>query len=93
MKITKIVTHPTEIWRILTKIGWPTTTSEFDEPQDLVEWDICQMVPGTADGFPDEYDHSHKSGTDPPECSISGNYFSVENIDPPHWEENYIQYD
>ena len=40
MKITKIVTHPTEIWRILSKIGWPTTTPEFDEPQDLAEWDI-----------------------------------------------------
>ena len=53
MKITKIVTHPTEIWRSLSKIGWPTTTPEFDEPQDLAEWDICQLVPGTVDGFPD----------------------------------------
>lgn len=93
MKITKIVTHPTEIWRILTKIGWPTTTPEFDEPQDLVEWDICQLVPGTADGFPDEYDHSHKSGTDPPVYNFSDDHISVENIEPPHWEENYIQYD
>lgn len=37
MKITKFVTHPTEIWRIPTKIGWPTTTPDFDEVQDLGE--------------------------------------------------------
>lgn len=37
MKITKIVTNSTQIWRILTKINWPTTTSDFDEAQDLVE--------------------------------------------------------
>ncbi len=86
IKITKIVTNPTEIWRILTKIGWPTTTPEFDEPQDFVEWDICQLVPNTKDGFPDDYGHAYKSGTDPPEISH-------ENIDPPHWEDSFIQYD
>ncbi len=86
IKITKIVTHPTGIWRILTKIGWPTTTPEFDEPLDLVEWDICQLVPHTKDGFQDDYGHSYKSGTDPPELS-------EENIDPPHWEDSFIQYD
>jgi hypothetical protein len=88
MKITKIVTHLTEIWRILSKIGWPTTTPEFDEPQDLVEWDICQLVLGTVDGFPDVYDQPHTSGTDPPNCHFE------DNIDPPHYEEsNVIQYD
>lgn len=94
MKITKIVTDPAEIRRILTKIGWPITTPEFDEAQDLAEWDICQLVPGTADGFPDEYDQSHTScidpasGTDPPESFIE------DNTDPPHWEDsNFIQYD
>ncbi len=30
--------------------------SEFDEHQDLVEWDICQLAYGTADGFPEAYD-------------------------------------
>ena len=88
MKITKIVTHPTEIWRIISKIGWPTTTPEFDEPQDLAEWDICQLVPGTVDGFPDEHDQPHTSGPDPPNCHFE------DNVDPPHYEEsNFIQYD
>ena len=88
MKITKIVTDPTEIRRILTKIGWPITKPEFDEPQDLVEWDICQLVSGTLDGFPEEYDQFY-SGKDPPES-----HFLEDNIDPPHWEDtNFIQYD
>lgn len=77
MKITKIVTDPTQIWRILTKIGVSTTAPDFDEPQDLVEWDICQLVPGSADGFPEEYDLLHSSGPDPPNC-----HFEY-NIDPP----------
>lgn len=79
---------PTQIWRILNKIGWPTTTPEFDEPQDLNEWDICQLLPDTADGFMEEFDLSHDSddsGPDPPGYE--------DNIDPPHWEEAFIQYD
>jgi hypothetical protein len=75
------------------KIGCTTTAPEFDEPQDLVEWDICQLVPGTVDGFPDDRDQSYTSGTDPPECHFVEDYFSEDNIDPPHWEENFIQYD
>jgi len=84
----RIVTDPTQIWRILNKIGWPTTTPEFDEPQDLNEWDICQLLPDTADGFMEEFDLSHDSddsGPDPPGYE--------DNIDPPHWEEAFIQYD
>jgi hypothetical protein len=87
MKINRIVTNSTEIRRILTKIGWPTIAPEFDEPQALIEWEICQLIPDTHDGFPDETDQSFTLGTDPPEY-----YFS--EIDPPHWEEsNFIQYD
>lgn len=98
MKIIKIVTCPSEIWRILNKVGWPTTTPEFDEPQDLAEWnicqlvsesemDLCQLIPGTVDGFPEEYDLSFISGPGPPE------YQSKDTIDPPHWEDsNFIQY-
>ena len=85
MKITKIVIDPTEICRILTKIGWPTTAHDFDEPQDLVEWEICQLLPETADGFPEEYDLPHKAGPDPPDFD--------DNVDPPHWEDSLIQYD
>jgi hypothetical protein len=99
MKIIKIVTDSSEIWRILKKIDWPTTKPEFDEPQDLAEWNICQLmsesemnlcqlVPGTADGFPEEYDLPHISGPDPP------NYQFEDYIDPPHWEDpNFTQYD
>jgi hypothetical protein len=87
IKISRIVTNTTEIWRLLTKIGWPATAPEFDEPLDLVEWEICQLAPGTDNGFPDDRDQSYTSGKDPPEY-----YFS--EIDPPHWEEsNFIQYD
>ncbi len=85
MKIIKIVTDPREIWSILNKIGWRATASEFDEPQDLVEWDVCQLVVGTVDGFPEVYDSSHTSGPDPPEFD--------DPIDPPHWEDSFIQYD
>jgi hypothetical protein len=85
MKIIKIVTNPTQIWRILKKIDWSTTAPDFDEPQDLAEWDICQLVPGTIDGFPQAYDSLLTSGPDPPEFD--------DNIDPPHWEDSFIQYD
>jgi Putative transposase/Transposase zinc-binding domain len=88
MKIVKIVTNPSEIWRILNKIGWPTTTPEFDEPQDLAEWDICQLVPGTADGFPEDYELPLSPGPDPPTFQFE------DDINPPHWEDsNFIQYD
>jgi len=87
MKIIKIVTSPTQIWHILSKIGWPTTAPDFDEPQDLVEWEICQLIPGTVDGFPEECDLPYSSGPDPPECHFS------DNIDSPHWEDSFIQYD
>ena len=85
MRITKFVTHPTEIWRILTKLGWPTTAPDFDEPHDFAEWEICQLVLGTTDGFPADCDQSYTTGPDPPHVD--------DNIDPPHWENSYIQYD
>ena len=89
MKIIKIVTDPTQIWRILKKIGWPTTAPEFDEPQDLVEWDICQLVSGTADGFPTiDEPCRFESDHDPPQyedCIDRPN--GEDNIDSPHWED------
>ena len=85
MKIIKIVTDPTQIWRILNKIGWPTTPSEFDEPQNLVEWDVCQLVAGTVDGFPESYNSPQTSGPDPPGFD--------DYIDPHHWEDSCIQHD
>jgi hypothetical protein len=52
MKIRAIVTNPVKIWRILTGIGWPTETLNFDPPSDFSDREICQLVSGTLDGFP-----------------------------------------
>jgi hypothetical protein len=82
IKIVRIVTDSTQIWSILNKIGWPTTIPDFDEPQDLVEWDICQLLLRTADGFLEANNFPHTTGPDPPEFE--------NNIDIPHWEESFI---
>jgi hypothetical protein len=87
MKIRTIVTDKTQIWRILNGIGWPTEAPVFDPPCDFSKWEICQLVPGTVDGFPTIDDLRYfESGPDPP---LNGDC-----IDPPHWEEpNQIIYD
>jgi hypothetical protein len=91
MKIVAIVTHPTEIGRILSGIGWPTHIPEFDPPYYDDE-NVSQLVIGTVDGFPSimEYDQFN-AGPDPPQSDLS----QWENeSDPPHWEDlNYISYD
>ena len=80
IKIIAFVTHAAEIRRILTGIGWPTEPPEFDEPDALFQWDICQLVPGTKDGFPEPDQQVHiEDGPDPPNWDI---------IDPPHWQDN-----
>ena len=80
MKITAFVTHPAEIRRILSKIGWPTDIPEFDPPALFDDWDICQLIPGTEDGFPqDEVQFHGEEGPDPPLLEI--------HYDPPHWED------
>jgi len=90
MRIVKFVTHSTEIWQILSGMGWPSVAPEFDEPQDLVEWNISQLTVETEDGFP-VYEENREHGPDPPQCA------SIEwesCVDPPHWEDtNYIIYD
>ncbi|MFI5342779.1 MAG: hypothetical protein ACHQUC_01015, partial [Chlamydiales bacterium] len=65
---------------------------------DLKQWDICQLIPGTQDGFPDcEGEIQYAAGPDPP----WENFFDSpkqqdhdmidpphqDEIDPPHWEE------
>lgn len=92
MKIIRIVTHPAEIRRILSNIGWPTVAPEFDPPYELIDWNICQLIPGTADGFPDVYETCYsEEGPDPPQSDL----IQVESyIDPLHWDDsNYITYD
>ncbi|HKZ00265.1 MAG TPA: transposase [Rhabdochlamydiaceae bacterium] len=81
IKITAFVTHSAEIKRILTRIGWPTEVPEFDPPHNLVDRNICQLIPGTVDGFPqDEVQIPGKSGMDPP--------FLENGTDPPHWDDH-----
>jgi hypothetical protein len=55
MKIIKIVIDPIQIWCILKNIGWSTTAPDFDVPQNLTKWEICQLIPGKDDGFPDDW--------------------------------------
>ena len=66
MKIIKIVIDPAQIWRILKNIEWLIAAPDFDGPQDLTEWEICQLVPGTDDGFPDDRDQSYIYNSGPP---------------------------
>lgn len=81
IKIIAFVTHSAEIRRILSGIGWPTEPPEFDPSYDLAHWDICQLMPGTKDGFPDVGKQIHyEAGPDPP---IREDY-----CDPPHWQDN-----
>jgi len=53
IKITAFVTHSAQIWRILRGIGWPTEIPEFDPLYDFADFEICQLVSGTEDGFPE----------------------------------------
>lgn len=80
IKITAFVTNAAQIHRILRGIGWPVVVPEFDPPYDLVEWDVCDLVPDTHDGFPEPEQQVHCDiGPDPPHC---------EDIsDSPHWED------
>lgn len=82
IKITAFVTHSAEIRRILSGIGWPCKTYEFDQPQesaDITVLEICQLIPWTEDGFPE-------NGPDPPflECQIDPPHWA-DDQDPPHW--------
>lgn len=80
IKITAFVTHSAEIRRILGKVDWPCETIEFDPPEDFTEWEICQLTPGTEDGFPaDIPEFCGEKGPDPP--------FADYYVDPPHWED------
>lgn len=102
MKIKHIVIDKSKIWTILKKIGWPTERPEFDLPLEFPEVEICQLIPGTSDGFPDEYlknesNSSFVSYHDPPYSDYADNGIDPPHeeviADPPHWEdENFIIY-
>ena len=69
IKIITFVTHPEEIRRILNKINWPYEIPKFDPPSDFDDWDFCQLIPGTKDGFWDDeiqLQFQKEQGPDPP---------------------------
>lgn len=75
------MTHKAEIQRVLNRLGWPVKTHDFDPPYDLPNWDVCQLIPETADGFPAMEVQVHY--IDGPDPSSQESY-----SDPPHWEDN-----
>ena len=81
MKIIAFVTHSAEIRRILGGIGWSVAIPEFTSSYDHADFDVCQLVPGTKDGFSqNETLFQVEEGPDPP--------FLENHCDPPHWEDN-----
>ena len=88
IKIISFVTHSTAIWRILRGIGWPTNIPEFDPEYELVRYEICQLVPGTKDGFPEINSQLHpETGPDPPWQENFDLPYDGDTRDPPHWED------
>jgi hypothetical protein len=80
IRIGSIVTHKDAIWRILKGIGLPVAIPEFDPPYDVYNRDICQLIPGTKDGFPEMDGVAHfEPLPDPPHRD--------DYCDPPHWED------
>ena len=92
IKITSFVLHPTEIRRVLSRIGWSTEIHEFDSPYDFPDRDICQLLPWTEDGFPPlegEVQITGEAGPDPPfiDCSSDPPHWD-DHSDPPHWDDH-----
>ena len=81
IKIVAFVTHSAEIRRILGRIGWTCEKFEFDPLNNIFDCEVCQLIPGTPDGFSiDTVEYEGEGGPDPPfiECCV----------DPPHREDN-----
>lgn len=62
IKIIGFVTNPLDIRRILNGIGWPAEIPEFDPPYNFSDREICQLIPGTPDGFPEETSYFLEDG-------------------------------
>ena len=97
-KIIGFVTHQAEIYRILKRIGRSTKLHDFDPAYDLYTWEFCQLIPGSADGFPVmEEQEGYCNGPDPPfpesysdPPHFGNDYDSLHGEyegDPPHWED------
>ena len=85
------MTQAAEIQRILKGIGWPIQTHVFDPPCDFQDMDVCQLILGTSDGFPevDSQDYCYcYNGPDPPSGENSEPLWWNNFIDPPHCEDN-----
>ncbi len=89
IKIIAFAMHSAEIRRILSRIDCPIEIPEFDPPYDLADLDICQLIPVTEDGFPqDETQFQGKGGPDPPFLEIHCDPLHWEyQSDPPHWDD------
>jgi hypothetical protein len=90
IKIVGFVTHQAEIQRILKRLGWTNKSHAFDPPIDFPDRDLCQLIPGTVDGFPIEESQIHHWATiiDPPASENCHDPPRWEvNRDPPHWED------
>ena len=97
IKIIGFVTHRTEIYRILKRMGFSIELHEFDHANHLDDWKFSQLIPDTADGFPlMEEPQGYWNGpdppfpesySDPPHGENDYNSLHQEEIDPPHWED------
>ena len=78
------MTNSSQIWNILKGIGWRCSRPEFDPPYEVEEWDICQLISGTEDGFHEiESKVTSEIGPDPPwDCGVD-HPFQENNSDPP----------
>jgi hypothetical protein len=79
IRIISFVTHREAIWRILRGMGLPAEVPEFDPAYDITDRDICQLIPGTKDGFWEDVHVQYDVGPDPPHWK--------DDRDPPHWED------
>jgi len=88
IKIVAFVTHSAEIRRILNGIGWSTEIPEFDPPVNTLDFEICQLIPGTEDGFyNDTITFQTEGGPDPPFQDYYDPPHPDDYSDPPHCED------
>ena len=90
IKIITFVTHYSAIWSILKGIGWPTDIPKFDSEYELKleRYEICQLVPGTKDGFPEFTSQLHPEiGPDPPWQENFDPPYDGDARDSPHWAD------
>ena len=91
IKIIAFITNSSQIWRILKGIGWPTDIPAFDPEYDLQTYDVCQLIPGTKDGFPEicdlvpgTKDGFPEIGPDPPWQDFPDPFYEGADLDSPH---------